>query len=890
MDGTQTCSTIPPAHDVSAWRWQTWFDVQLVGAVCGTALLLGGRDDVGRLVFVACVLLLALTLLLSRIWQGHRQWYWTGAEKLLLAGVLLLIIQLAPLPQPLLDNISPTLRASLPQWRASADSLFGLGQWCTVSLVPHATQQSLTVFLAYAVLFLAVAQRIQRLSDAEHVLRLLGICGAVVALVAWLQWFSGTERYVWLIEHAHRSPQGQLTGGFTNRNHFAHFLLLASVGLFYEVVRCRRPGELSWKNLAFWILLLITLFAILVSFSRGALVALVVVVIVAQVITAACGRPMARLWGWGAAATAVLLVALSLHGWHRLLERITALAIATPDGSSAAARWELWKADARAAADFWLLGSGAGTHAAVYPRYLQEQFDVRFTHAENSYLQVVLETGLAGLGLLICGVWMILGWCVRLVRSASNPVTVGLAACVCGGVAAGLVHNLVDFPWYVPACMAGYLIILAVVCRSGQLLQWDGCESECEGREWIRPPHWVEMPRAVWYAQVAAVFAVALATLPDAVRSAYACSSWNAYLKRSASTANLILQDSEEARMAVSELLDLLNQTVRVQPAHELAWMRMAALEMRLFDLLQRDSDNALNTAQLRSAVYEAGFNAAQPARQWLDKAIGANLTHLRRAAAAALRAARLSPWSGEAYLYLAEVAFVHDPNPQIRSDFLEQASLVRPHDGAVLFARGVEFFQQGRVQEAVALWQQVYHSHASLRERLTMHLVGQIPVEVFVQLFAPDARDLWVWLETCRRQGRSSDAREAAVWYIGQVQSQQQRPGQTLTAESWYNLADAYLLLGDKERSVEALAAAVDARPDALAWRTLLAQRLADQGRWQEAIDHVRYCLQRRPYDEQLQQQLAQWERQKRVAQRVTAPISTPEQQSASQRKGTLE
>ena len=52
-------------------------------------------------------------------------------------------------------------------------------------------------------------------------------------------------------------------------------------------------------------------------------------------------------------------------------------------------------------------GSGAGTHAEVYPIYYSNELceaDTEFTHAENSYLQIGLEAGYPGLALVVAAV------------------------------------------------------------------------------------------------------------------------------------------------------------------------------------------------------------------------------------------------------------------------------------------------------------------------------------------------------------------------------------------------------------------------------------------------------------------------------------------------------
>src|SRR5260370_27635993 len=113
-----------------------------------------------------------------------------------------------------------------------------------------------------------------------------------------------------------------------------------------------------------------------------------------------------------------------------------------------------------------MLASGPGTHSFVYPLYLDKPFAVTFTHAENSYLQVLMECGLFGGALLGVAVFAVGWWCLRhLVAkptlgndTVTAPAPSGLAAAYSFGVGASLlaalIQGLVDFVWYVPAYAA----------------------------------------------------------------------------------------------------------------------------------------------------------------------------------------------------------------------------------------------------------------------------------------------------------------------------------------------------------------------------------------------------------------------------------------------------
>src|SRR4030042_1851676 len=85
----------------------------------------------------------------------RREAFWrsSSAELLLVAGVALLLVQMAPLSQAMLTRLSPQAARILPLWNAEGDPSTGLGTWSCISLTPGATRSALSLFLAYGLLF-----------------------------------------------------------------------------------------------------------------------------------------------------------------------------------------------------------------------------------------------------------------------------------------------------------------------------------------------------------------------------------------------------------------------------------------------------------------------------------------------------------------------------------------------------------------------------------------------------------------------------------------------------------------------------------------------------------------------------------------------------------------
>ena len=367
-------------------------------------------------------------------------------EWLLLAGLAIIILQLVPLPDLLLDRLSPTIRQLLPLWTASADSATGFGVWNTISLAPVETRGGLVTYLACAMLFLVVVQRIRSIEDIERLLRWVALAAIGMASLGLLQFLFGNGKFLWLYEHPSRTTFGVVKGTFANQNHFAHFLALGMGPLIWWFQRLSAGNTAPssgrrWSDCSQWsdgisgfsphargivrlalgnprtqcqVLVVgigIVALAGTLTFSRGGNIALCLAAVVCLTVflrTGLVGRKSLF-----AIAGLVLIVgaALALHGYEPLARRLSTLRDSRSIEELCQGRAALWKAHQAAIPHFPVLGTGVGTHSEVYPVYMTEYFDAVFTHGESGYLHLLLETGFAGFACLLLGIATALWWC-----------------------------------------------------------------------------------------------------------------------------------------------------------------------------------------------------------------------------------------------------------------------------------------------------------------------------------------------------------------------------------------------------------------------------------------------------------------------------------------------
>ncbi len=158
--------------------------------------------------------------------------------------------------------------------------------------------------------------------------------------------------------------------------------------------------------------------------------------------------PALRLWKASRGVLALAFVGLAVAGviWlgqtNQIVKRMGSLA-SLPQAYEG--RVEHWQEVVSLVRDDPWTGSGWGTYGLVNPVYLSRNHDAWFQHAENQYLEILVEAGVGGLGLFIMA-WLLLaiaaGSSVRRDQAGRQ-----LASGICGllMVASLSVISLTDF-------------------------------------------------------------------------------------------------------------------------------------------------------------------------------------------------------------------------------------------------------------------------------------------------------------------------------------------------------------------------------------------------------------------------------------------------------------
>ncbi len=662
-----------------------------------------------------------------------------------------------PLSPGSVARLSPHIRELLPLWTQTAD----WPAWHQVSLAPAETRGGLSLLLAYVLLFLVASQHLRQISQIERLLKGIAVAGIGMGTIGLLQYLVGNGKFLWVYEHPSRDTLYAVKGTFANQNHFAHFLAL-SLGPIIWWLHGAKTGESVKENFHFGkrantlpfgkILLVIVLgvmmLAGLLTYSRGGILVMLLAAITCMAILAA-----KRMVGKQAVVTAagiaiVIFGAVWIHGHDLLLREMDTIRAAELDSlDESRGRRKIWLAVSKAIPDFSLLGSGIGSHRELAPTYLDEVSDVDYTHAESGYLQVLLEAGTPGFVLLLSGIGLSGYWLLRVIQSSSEPRFSAAAAAIAAGWMASVVHAVVDFAWYLPACMSVTILLLAAAMRLYQLSLGDKAFR-----------HDIPLSRLGWTIAAATALFLASTAVHERVAPALAAPYWDEYLGWSLAANHFGTKTVGRGRQrrlgevdgsspeAIARMTDLLQEVLIRNPDHARAHLRMAALCLRQFETQQQNAENVMTLTQIRDAASASNFPSQDALRDWLAKAVGANYVYLDRALYHTKAGLRLCPLQGRGYVYLNEVAFLSSSPLPGEDRLLEQAYAVRPHDGSVQFVLGRQRMLAGDVPQALDLWKQAFRSGTEIRERIIGALGPQLATDEWEELFHPDV-DGWAQL-----------------------------------------------------------------------------------------------------------------------------------------------
>ncbi|MCP4189671.1 MAG: hypothetical protein GY768_03470 [Planctomycetaceae bacterium] len=852
-------------------------DAGLLAVLFIAPLFMGGRHPLGKLLLAAIVWLMAFSWFAAKIFGKSVKWSWSGAELIFLFATILIGVQLLPLPQNAIQLMSPAQTELLPLWNATDTSL---GTWQTISLTPERTRRGLCLLVTYGVLFVVTYQRLRSLNDIERLLKWIAIAAISMAALGLLQYLLGNGKFLWIYEHPSRNTLHTVKGPFANQNHYAHFLAIGMaplIGWLSTVAPRQRPEKFHFQTRAdgstsppqtplFLGLGLATVaFAGLQCFSRGGILILLLVASTCLVMLPTARQINRKTLLYGIGLISTISFAILIHGRQRLLARVGTITAGSLDQlDPAGARRRIWSAVADAIPDFTWLGSGVGSHLDVYPVYMTAWSEFGYTHAENGYLQVLLETGIPGL-CLVAGLILLTGyWLISSLRRSTSQRMTTISGVLFAVWIASIAHSFVDFVWYIPACMSCTVLCMAAAGRLYRLSQTTAKDSSD-----------VSLSRFHFLACAMTLGFVAYLSLPTLQRPAFAATAWESYLKIS------LTVDGEGKKQApinrremgsigqhnqdsLDQMEHYLKATLRHNPKDARAHLRLSTNYLRQFDSCQQLSENPMSLWSIREAAINSNFPSLAAQHAWLSLATGKHLEYLSLARTHALKAIRLSPLQGKAYLHLCDLAFLSGHN-QIRDALIHQALAVRPHDGDVLYMAGYDAIQTGDMQEGAKFLQQAFRRGPAIQAVIIESLAPQVNPTAFITVFQPDHDGLEMLFDYYRSADKLAEAKIVSQHYCKQLKTLAGQHSGPVAARLWYRCQEVHSYLGETPEAIAATREALAADPGNYELNFLLGSRLQQAGNYEQAGQQFRWCERRKPNDPTVKTRLAQIKSQRR-------------------------
>jgi O-antigen ligase len=328
----------------------------------------------------------------------------------------------------------------------------------TISLDPFATETNALHFLILGLLFSVMLALLDRAHRIRRVVLVITIFGCIFAFFAILQGVLSPTKIYGIYERQFATPYGS----FVNRHNFAAYMEM-TIALPLAMVM---TGTVK-RDLRLLVLtgILLMAVALLLSGSRGGLIALVAEVIVLLLMTTRFGSRQSFVLK---VVLAVALLAAIVAGtifvggessFTRLAETATSKDITTD-------RTHIWSQTIGVIKNNLPLGDGLGAFGVAYTPTDPLSGAERVEQAHNDYLQTLADAGIIGLVIGALFLFLLFRTIVRNVGRQNNfrrSVAVGASA----GIIAVLVHSIFDFVLHTTAITVLFLLLMALLAAAG---------------------------------------------------------------------------------------------------------------------------------------------------------------------------------------------------------------------------------------------------------------------------------------------------------------------------------------------------------------------------------------------------------------------------------------
>jgi O-antigen ligase len=410
------------------------------------------------------VLVIVFAWVLRMAREGELSFPKTPLNISILLFLALVIFQIIPLPESLLNIISPatgrfyydTLSASGSGELSGVATVRLAG---TISLHPYTTKVELLKVISYLGCFFLVIGNLNSRGQLRRLLVLIMITGFLLALFAIIQHFTWNGKIYWIYDYV---KGGTPFGPFVNKNNFAGYINMI-IPLTLIVTLHERNNSLK---AIFAFMALVMTIAVFLSMSRGGVLSFFGSMIFLVTMLFSLRREYSRrlLFIFPAIFFFALIIYLVFIGINPVVERLATLSEkATYSGEI---RWTVWASTIDIIKDYPFFGTGLETFESVFPGYRSLEASIlHWRDAHNDYLQLIAETGIVGFLIALSFFVIFFARAFRTVFSTETMVFGRILPGLLASVVAFLISNIFTFNSHIPAVALLFSIICAIVVK-----------------------------------------------------------------------------------------------------------------------------------------------------------------------------------------------------------------------------------------------------------------------------------------------------------------------------------------------------------------------------------------------------------------------------------------
>jgi len=336
-----------------------------------------------------------------------------------------------------------------------------LVQWLFgTSAYRHVTYSHLLLYAAYGMLVFVVTQTLRRSSQFELMAVVFTGYGAVVASFALLQGLAPNGKLYWVFT---LEQGGAIYGPYVNHNHYAGLMEML---MPFPLVLAATHYTSGIRKIVVAGIAALMAASIFLSGSRGGMVAFV-----AQMVALGVLLVLKRKGSWKqplmlGSFLAVVIIFLVWMGGNELTQRLISVHSEAREEINGGVRLTIDRDCLRMLVKRPILGWGLGTFPTVYPEFRSFYTNFFVNQAHNDYLQLLVETGLAGFAIAVWFLVLVFRQAASKLKNwtetASGALTVA-AALGCIGI---LVHSFLDFNLQIPANATLFYVFCAIAASA----------------------------------------------------------------------------------------------------------------------------------------------------------------------------------------------------------------------------------------------------------------------------------------------------------------------------------------------------------------------------------------------------------------------------------------